>query len=124
MGAFRCRSPWLDYRPIAGGELPIGFRLRNAKDLLRYGFYQATLGDRVRLLAALEEMGSLTVAKSMAAFQEGRLMPTLFHPFRSYEEASSLSRTLVRTYEEAEMAGAPAEELNLGLLQTKQLLCR
>ncbi len=67
----------LDYRPVAGGELAIGFRLRNARDLLRYGFYRATLGDRVRLLAALEEMGSLTVAESMAAFQEGKPMPSL-----------------------------------------------
>ncbi|MFD1330366.1 hypothetical protein [Mycoplana ramosa] len=49
-----------------------GTRLRNAKDLLRYGNYQATLGDRVRLLAALEEHGSLTVAECLTAFSETR----------------------------------------------------
>jgi hypothetical protein len=74
---------------VAGGELSVGFRLRNAKDLLRYGFYRATLGDRVRLLAALDEMGSLTVAECMAAFQEGKPMPSLasmaLHGFISIE---------------------------------------
>jgi hypothetical protein len=49
-----------------------GARLRNAKDLLRYGNYQATLGDRVRLLAALEEHGSLSVAECLTAFSETR----------------------------------------------------
>ncbi|EJL50820.1 hypothetical protein PMI09_04857 [Rhizobium sp. CF122] len=42
------------YRPIAMKEFTDGYRLRNAKDLLRCGFYRP-LGDRIRLLAALEE---------------------------------------------------------------------
>jgi hypothetical protein len=63
-----------EYRPVAMGEFITSYRLRNAKDLLRYGFYRATLGDRVRLLAALDENGSLTVAESLAAFREGRPM--------------------------------------------------
>lgn len=54
-----------------------GSRLRNAKDLLRYGFHCCPLGDRVRLLAALDDLGSLTVAECLAAFQEGKAMPSL-----------------------------------------------
>ena len=53
------------YRPVAMADLEAGFRFRNAKDLLRYGFYRPPLGDRIRLLAALDEMGSLTVAECM-----------------------------------------------------------
>jgi len=65
------------YRPVAMAELEGSFRLRNAKDLLRYGFYRPPLGDRIRLLAALEDMGSLTVAECMSAVREGRPMPTV-----------------------------------------------
>lgn len=65
------------YRPVAMVELEGSFRLRNAKDLLRYGFYRPPLGGRIRLLAALDDMGSLTVAECMAAVREGRPMPTL-----------------------------------------------
>ncbi|MBB4249448.1 hypothetical protein [Rhizobium sp. BK008] len=65
------------YRPVAMEEFADSYRLRNAKDLLRYGFYRCPLGDRIRLLAALDEMGSLTVAESLAAFREGRPMGCL-----------------------------------------------
>lgn len=65
------------YRPVAMIDYAESFRLRNAKDLLRYGFYRPPLGDRIRLLAGLEEMGSLTVAECLSAIQEGRPMPTL-----------------------------------------------
>jgi len=44
-------------------------RLRNAKDLLRYARYDVSLDDRVRLLAALEENGTLTVAECLPAFK-------------------------------------------------------
>lgn len=60
------------YRPVAMSDFADSFRLRNAKDLLRYGFYRCPLGDRIRILAALDEMGSLTVAEAMSAFYEGR----------------------------------------------------
>jgi len=60
------------YRPVAMKEFADSFRLRNAKDLLRYGFYRCPLGDRIRLLAALDEMGSITVAEALSAFREGR----------------------------------------------------
>lgn len=65
------------YRPVAMAALQGSFRLPNAKDLLRYGFYRPPLGDRIRLLAALDDMGSLTVAECMSAVREGRPMPTL-----------------------------------------------
>ncbi|MEY9780320.1 hypothetical protein [Sinorhizobium fredii] len=65
------------YRPVAMINFADSFRLRNAKDLLRYGFYRAPLGDRIRLLAGLEEMGSLTIAECLSAIREGRPMPTL-----------------------------------------------
>ena len=65
------------YRPVAMIDFADSFRLRNAKDLLRYGFYRPPLGDRIRLLAGIEEMGSLTIAECLSAIQEGRPMPTL-----------------------------------------------
>ena len=65
------------YRPVAMIDFADSFRLRNAKDLLRYGFYRPPLGDRIRLLAGIEEMGSLTIAECLSAIREGRPMPTL-----------------------------------------------
>jgi hypothetical protein len=65
------------YRPVAMAELEGSFRLQNAKDLLRYGFYRQALCDRIRLLAAMDEMGSLTVAEYMSAVREGRPMQTV-----------------------------------------------
>lgn len=51
-------------------EVYDGFRLQNARDLLRYGRWRTSLGDRVRVLAALDEHGSLTLAECLGAFQE------------------------------------------------------
>jgi hypothetical protein len=65
------------YRVIDSGELEEGFRLQNARDLLRYGKYNAPLGDRVRLLAALDEHGSLTIAECLVAFREASPMAAL-----------------------------------------------
>ncbi|MBY3054453.1 hypothetical protein [Rhizobium laguerreae] len=65
------------YRPVAMADFVGSNRLLNAKDLLRYGFYRCPLGDRVRILAALDEMGSLTVAEALSAFREGRPMGCL-----------------------------------------------
>ena len=52
-------------------------RVQNARDLIRYARYEASLGDRVRVLAALEEMGALTLAECMSAVREGRPMDTV-----------------------------------------------
>ncbi|TCP90331.1 hypothetical protein C8J31_101169 [Rhizobium sp. PP-CC-2G-626] len=59
-----------EYARRTRSEVYSGCRLRNAKDLLRYSNYQVPLGDRVRLLAALEEHGSLTVVECLTAFSE------------------------------------------------------
>lgn len=58
------------YRRMSRDELHGGFRLRNAKDLLRYGNYTVPLGDRLRLLGALDENGSMPIAECLNAFQE------------------------------------------------------
>lgn len=63
-----------DYRYEFAEDFSAGFRLRNAKDLLRYGFHRCPLGDRVRLLAALDDLGSLTLAECLAAFRESKPM--------------------------------------------------
>jgi len=57
-------------------DMPVG-RLRNARDLLRYARYDVPLGDRIRLLAALDELGSLTIAECLSAFQETRAIAGL-----------------------------------------------
>lgn len=58
------------YRRMSRDEVHGGFRLRNAKDLLRYGNYAVPLGDRLRLLGALDENGSMPIAECLNAFQE------------------------------------------------------
>lgn len=71
--------PWLateaeahgcDYETWPIPRVQDGFRLANARDLLRYANWRCPLGDRIRLLAGLEEAGSLTVVECMAAFRE------------------------------------------------------
>ncbi|ANL33931.1 hypothetical protein [Rhizobium phaseoli] len=66
--AAACRR--LSHRYVRASEITAGFRLRNAKDLLRYANYQTPLGDRIRLLAALEQEGSATVAECLSVFRE------------------------------------------------------
>jgi hypothetical protein len=52
-------------------------RLQNAKDLIRYAGYDAPLGDRIRILAALEEQGTLTLAECLGAVRDGKQMQTI-----------------------------------------------
>ncbi len=59
-----------EYRQLSHDEVYDGYRLQNARDLLRYGRWRTSLGDRVRLLAALDEHGSLTLAECLGAIQE------------------------------------------------------
>jgi hypothetical protein len=67
--AAACRQLW--HRFVGEGEIrAAGHRLQNAKDLLRYANYQTPLGDRLRLLAALEQEGSATVAECLSVFRE------------------------------------------------------
>jgi hypothetical protein len=51
-------------------EIYDGFRLRNARDLLRYTGHNVPLGDRVRVLAALDENGSLALSELLGAIRE------------------------------------------------------
>ncbi|RST85489.1 hypothetical protein EJC49_15485 [Aquibium carbonis] len=60
------------YVVVPSAVIREGFRLANARDLLRYARWECPLGDRIRLLAGLEENGSLTVSESLAAFRETR----------------------------------------------------
>ncbi|WP_200863233.1 hypothetical protein [Rhizobium freirei] len=68
--AASARRMGMSYRQLRRDEIYGGPRLRNAKDLLRYANCQVPLGDRLRLLAGLDENGTLTVAESLAAFTE------------------------------------------------------
>lgn len=57
------------YKAISRGDIdPI--RLKNCRDLLRYAGVDVPLGDRIRLLAGLDEHGTLTLAESLSAFRE------------------------------------------------------
>lgn len=58
------------YRQATNSEIYDGFRLRNAKDLLRYAGRNVPLGDRVRVLSALDEHGSLSFADCLGAIRE------------------------------------------------------
>lgn len=63
------------YRLLDRAEIYDSFRLRNARDLLRYAAHVTPLGDRLRLLAALDEHGSLPLAECLKAFRETRPVP-------------------------------------------------
>jgi hypothetical protein len=60
------------YEAWAAERIRNGFRLKNARDLLRYAGWVCPLGDRIKLLAGLDEAGSLTVAECLTAFSETR----------------------------------------------------
>ena len=49
----------------------VGVRLENARELLRYASWRVSLSDRVRLLAALDQEGSLTIAEAMTTIRNG-----------------------------------------------------
>lgn len=71
------RALGLRYRKVDRSEIYDGFRLRNAQDLLRYGSLQVPLGDRVRLLAVLDENGSLTFGECLQIFRETKAVAAL-----------------------------------------------
>lgn len=74
----RCPPQWISeavtsegftYRTMSRGDIdPI--RLKNCKDLLQCSGGEVSLGDRVRLLSVLDQQYSLTLAESLAVFQE------------------------------------------------------
>jgi hypothetical protein len=83
------RKMGMAYRQLRRDEIYGGPRLRNAKDLLRYANHHVSLGDRLRLLAGLDENGTLTVAESLAAFTETKpvagLASLIIHGFISVD---------------------------------------
>ncbi|WP_261336597.1 hypothetical protein [Rhizobium leguminosarum] len=67
--AAACRQLW--HRFVQASEInAASHRLQNARDLLRYANYRTPLGDRIRLLAALEQEGSASVAECLSVFRE------------------------------------------------------
>ncbi|MBO9126927.1 hypothetical protein J5283_24730 [Rhizobium sp. 16-488-2a] len=60
----------LYHRFVPREEIETGFRLANAKDILRYANYRTPLNDRMKLLAALEEAGSVSIGECMHVFRE------------------------------------------------------
>ncbi|MEI5679545.1 MULTISPECIES: hypothetical protein [unclassified Mesorhizobium] len=71
------RSSGRGYQSSSVHEIQSGFRLENSRDLLRYARWQCPLGDRIRLLAALDEQGSLTFAECLPVFHETRAIAGL-----------------------------------------------
>jgi hypothetical protein len=66
--AAACRG--LLHRFVDRSSVNAGHRLHNAKDLLRYANCRTPLNDRVRLMAAIDEVSSLTVAECLNLFRE------------------------------------------------------
>lgn len=66
-----------DCRVVSPYDPEACWRLKNARDLLRYGHFDAALGDRIRLLAALAEMGSLTMAECLSVVRERNAVATI-----------------------------------------------
>lgn len=60
------------YETITEADIPESFRLDNARDLLRYANFHASLGDRVRLLTLLDEQGPMPLAACMQVIRDGR----------------------------------------------------
>lgn len=59
------------YETHQEAELRGSIRLENARDLLQYGGYRASLGDRVCILALLEENGTLPLSSCLQAIRSG-----------------------------------------------------
>lgn len=64
------RQEGLRYVRRSADEIVKGPLLANAVDLLRYARWSCSLGDRVRLLAALDETGSMPLVECLSAFKE------------------------------------------------------
>lgn len=67
----------LEHSFVSRRSIEAGPRLRNASDLLRYGAYRTPLGDRVRILALLDEFGAIRLADALTVFREAPPMAGL-----------------------------------------------
>lgn len=65
------------YRLFEPSAIYDGFRLQNAKDLLRYVNHGVPLGDRMRVLAILDEQGSLPFGDCLGIIRETQPVPAL-----------------------------------------------
>ncbi|AYG59938.1 hypothetical protein [Rhizobium jaguaris] len=69
-------------------------RLQNAKDLLQYARVTVSLSDRVRLLSALDEQGSLSLADCQSINMTGRAVPVVaslfLHRFIVFDDIDEL----------------------------------
>lgn len=64
------REQRASYRLLAVDEIyDDGFRLRNARDLLQYANVKVSLADRLRLLAFLDQEGSLKMSDCLSAIR-------------------------------------------------------
>lgn len=92
------------YLQVTSDHVPMNFRLQNVHDLLRYARWTCPLGDRIRILAALDECGSLTLSECIPAFQETRPVAGLAslvlhrHLQLDLDDALIGPETLVRRY--------------------------
>lgn len=78
--------PWIEeaaarrgfrYKRVLSSEFAGSVRLRNVRDLLRYAGWSVPLGDRIRVLTALDEMSSLTLAECLSVVRDGRPLQTV-----------------------------------------------
>lgn len=83
------------YETIAEASFNDDFRLRNARDLLRYAAYDVALGDRVKLLAFLDEHGPAPLATCMSVLQNLR------------DPVGSIASLALRMFVEIELDHAP-----------------
>ena len=63
-------GPTITYRPIPEDEIRVEPALSNAREMMRYAKRVVPLGDRVRLLAYLEEMSPITLIEAASAMRE------------------------------------------------------
>lgn len=81
------------YRHVDRSAIP-HVRLQNAKDLLQYARVTVSLSDRVRLLSALDEQGSLSLADCQSINLTGRAVPVVaslfLHRFIVFDDIDEL----------------------------------
>lgn len=79
-------APWVEeaaarkglrYKRIMASEFTGSIRLRNVRDLLQYAGWNVPLGDRIRVLTVLDEMGALTLSDCLSVVQDGRPLQTI-----------------------------------------------
>lgn len=75
--ASRAREHGYSHEAVSYARLSEGPRVMNCRDLLRYARWECALGDRIRVLAALDEVGELPLIEALSAFQETRPIASL-----------------------------------------------